>query len=593
MNPSLLPDDDAARVRLLHELKLEEVADVPGLDALARLAAAQTGAPMAGLSLVDANRQWFKASVGLGLLDMPRDIAFCSQAILSADVLLVPDALQDRRFASHPWVTGELGVRFYAGAPVRVEGHAIGTVCCLDRRVRELHADELAGLRDLAELAASLLHQRLIAQRLALHADPVGTAGEEHGTAATEERRRLVDRRAAELAHVAKSEFLSRMSHEMRTPLNAVIGFTQLLLSRQGPPDAEEVRDYAEHVLRAGEHLLAMTNDVLDLQHVEEGRVDMETVDVPLETIVAKVIELLAAPALERCVSFDNHVPAGVEVRGDERRLRQVLLNIGSNAVKYTRPAGVVRWSVDTESAPGRVRLSVEDTGSGLKPSQLGRLFQPFERLGKETSSIEGTGLGLIIARSLVVAMGGTLEVASSAGVGTRVVVELPRAQQTALPFAEDRADSTSAATDKDPAPPPTSESGPVLRLLYVEDNRINAILFEEAIRLRDGVELRLAEDGAEALEQVRQWKPDVLVLDAHLPGMDGFELLSALRREPGLDEVPAFMCSADAMPDDVQRAAAAGFAGYWSKPINIARIMSDLDRISQGLAPTPPGDLG
>jgi CheY-like chemotaxis protein len=199
----------------------------------------------------------------------------------------------------------------------------------------------------------------------------------------------------------------------------------------------------------------------------------------------------------------------------------------------------------------------------------------------------------LIIARSLVVAMGGTLEVASSAGVGTRVVVELPRAQQTALPFAEDRADSTSAATDKDPAPPPTSESGPVLRLLYVEDNRINAILFEEAIRLRDGVELRLAEDGAEALEQVRQWKPDVLVLDAHLPGMDGFELLSALRREPGLDEVPAFMCSADAMPDDVQRAAAAGFAGYWSKPINIARIMSDLDRISQGLAPTPPGDLG
>jgi CheY-like chemotaxis protein len=379
------------------------------------------------------------------------------------------------------------------------------------------------------------------------------------------------------------------MSHEMRTPLNAVIGFTQLLLSRQGPPDAEEVRDYAEHVLRAGEHLLAMTNDVLDLQHVEEGRVDLETVDVPLDSIVAQVIELLAPSALERGVGFDNHVAAGVEVRADERRLRQVLLNIASNAVKYNRPAGVVRWSVDPESSPGRVRLSVEDTGSGLKPAQLGRLFQPFERLGKETSTIEGTGLGLIMARSLVVAMGGTLEVASRAGVGTRVIVDLPRAQQAALPFAEDGADKADAAADEDAASRPAADPGPVLRLLYVEDNRINAILFEEAIRLRDGVELRLAEDGAEALDQVRDWRPDVLVLDAHLPGMDGFELLDVLRRQAGLDDVPAFMCSADAMPDDMERAAQAGFAGYWSKPINIARIMSDLDRIRAGLAPEAP----
>src|SRR6185436_9421738 len=170
-----------------------------------------------------------------------------------------------------------------------------------------------------------LLHQRLMAQRLALHADPVGTAGEAQGTAATEERRRLVDRRAAELAHVAKSEFLSRMSHEMRTPLNAVIGFTQLLLSRQGPPDAEEVRDYAEHVLRAGEHLLAMTNDVLDLQHVEEGRVALEVVDVPLDGIVSQVMSLLADAAREQGVQFDSQVPAGVAVRADEHRLRQVL----------------------------------------------------------------------------------------------------------------------------------------------------------------------------------------------------------------------------------------------------------------------------
>jgi signal transduction histidine kinase/CheY-like chemotaxis protein len=455
----------------------------------------------------------------------------------------------------------------YAAAPVVLGGHRVGTVCCLDERPRVPDDAALRGLRDLAELAGSLLQTRLAA-RAHRQAESI-----------------LRDQRAAELAHVAKSVFLSRMSHEMRTPLNAVIGFTQLLLSRPGTPDASEVRDYAEHVLRAGEHLLTLTNDVLDLQHVEEGRIDLEAVDVPLDSLVAQVTELLATQAEDRGVHFDNHVPDGVAVRADERRLRQVLLNIASNAVKYNRPAGVVRWSLDTGAAAGRVRLSIEDTGSGLKPAQLERLFQPFERLGKETSSIEGTGLGLIIARSLTVAMGGTLQVASSAGVGTRVLVDLPMARQTALPFS--RSDEAPTDTvESTPADVPT-QSAP-LRMLYVEDNRINAILFEEAIRLREDVELRLAEDGADALDQVRDWTPDVLVLDAHLPGMDGFELLDALRRQPGLGDTPAFMCSADAMPDDVQRAARAGFAGYWPKPINLARIMDDLDRIRADLSPTP-----
>jgi CheY-like chemotaxis protein len=273
-------------------------------------------------------------------------------------------------------------------------------------------------------------------------------------------------------------------------------------------------------------------------------------------------------------------VPSGIEVRADERRLRQVLMNIASNAVKFNRPAGVVRWSIETDVNRARVRLNVEDTGSGLKPAQLERLFQPFERLGKETSPIAGTGLGLIIARSFAVAMGGALHVASRAGIGTRVVVELPMAQQTVLPFAPDEPPAVTPAESPAVAGPPPQTVAPALRMLYVEDNRINAILFEEALRLRDGVELRLAEDGAEALDHVRGWTPDVLVLDAHLPGMDGFALLRALRREPGLADVPAFMCSADAMPDDVKRAADAGFAGYWSKPINIAKILSDLDEL-------------
>jgi CheY-like chemotaxis protein len=368
------------------------------------------------------------------------------------------------------------------------------------------------------------------------------------------------------------------MSHEMRTPLNAVIGFSQLLLNRPGDADSAEVRGYAGHVLHAGEHLLALTNNVLDLQQLEEGHVALDLADLTLDALLAEVLEQLAPMAQAQGVRFDNHVDDGYRLRADERRLRQVLLSIGSNAIKYNRPGGVVRCSVD-DTDPQRLRLSIEDTGSGIAPSKVDRLFQPFERLGKETSTIEGTGLGLMIARSLTVAMKGTLHVFSRSGEGTRVVIELPTASGAA-PQPEHVAGQPVEAVAA-----PCSAGAPSLRMLYVEDNRINAILFEEAIRMREGVELRLAEDGPEALFQVRGWRPDVLVLDAHLPGIDGFELLRLLRREPGLETVPAFMCSADAMPDDVQRAADAGFAGYWPKPINIGKIMNDLDQLGAGAA--------
>ncbi|HEV7913657.1 MAG TPA: ATP-binding protein, partial [Albitalea sp.] len=510
MNPPPLPADEDDRARLLHRLCILDTPPEPGFDAVARMARLATGCSIGAVTLVDSQRQWFKAADGFELREAPRQHAFCAHTILSDDVFIVGDAAGDGRFADGRLVTAAPSLRFYAGAPLIVDGHRIGAVCGLDPAPRTLDAGQHAALRDLAQIAAALLQPRLNA------------AGS--------------DRRASELARIAKGEFLSRMSHEMRTPLNAVIGFSQLLLNRSDHPEQADVRDYASHVLRAGEHLLALTNDVLDLQQVEDGRAELEPADVPLDSIVARVIALLSPTADQRGVRFDNHVPAGVAVRADARRLRQVLVNIASNAVKFNRPAGIVRWSVVSDAMTRRVRLSIEDTGSGLKPGQMERLFQPFERLGRETSTIEGTGLGLIIARSLVTAMGGSLQVASRAGVGTRVVVELPLARQTELPFSAEPAAK---------ALPPAA----ALRLLYVEDNPINAILFEEAIRLREGVELRLAEDGAEALDQVRDWRPDVLVLDSHLPGMNGFELLGVLRRQPGLDAVPAFMCSADAMP--------------------------------------------
>jgi len=387
----------------------------------------------------------------------------------------------------------------------------------------------------------------------------------------------LRDRQAAVLANRAKSEFLSRMSHEMRTPLNAVIGFSQLMRMSGDPIDAAKVHEYADHVLHAGQHLLALINDVLDLQKVEEGALALDMGRVALDELVARTIDLLAPMARARGIRFDNAVPSHVRVWADAQRLRQVLLNVASNAVKYNRPGGLVRWTLRQDS-PERLTLRVEDEGPGLSDEQQARLFQPFERLGRETSTIEGTGLGLIIARSLMQAIGGDLAVSSRLGHGTCIALTLA-------------CDAEASVTDlapldglPDPQDCPGDDAGrPGLRMLYVEDNRINAILFEEALRLHHGrIELKVAEDGEEALEIARAWTPDVLVLDAHLPGMTGFEVLARLRTQPGLASAPAYMCSADAMPEDIKRAYEAGFVGYWTKPIDIAAVMADIEQLMQ-----------
>jgi len=375
------------------------------------------------------------------------------------------------------------------------------------------------------------------------------------------------DREAAELASRAKSRFLSRMSQEMRTPLNAVLGFGQLLQDAPVAADPQRVREYADHVVRAGRNLLELVDDVLDLQRIEDEHFRLELKVVDVAPLIDRAASAVQPTAEARGVHLHVELPVGTRVVADEQRLLQVLVNLSSNAVKYNRPAGVVRWTLEPSGAT--TTLVIEDSGTGMSESQLGRLFEPFERLGRETSSIEGTGLGLIIARKLVERMGGRLRVSSRPGIGTRAMVDLPTAPAPAEPAPPPAAAPTDAASQREP-----------VRLLYVEDNRVNALLFKEAVRVLGAVDLRVAEDGPEAIDIVRDWRPDVLVLDAHLPGMTGYEVLQQLRATPGLADTPAFMCSADAMPEDLARARAAGFSGYWTKPIDIKRVIADLQQL-------------
>lgn len=370
----------------------------------------------------------------------------------------------------------------------------------------------------------------------------------------------LRDRQAAELATGRTNEFLSRMSHEMRTPLNAVIGFAELLHQR-----GEYRADLVEHIMDAGTHLLDLINDVLDLQQVEQGRLSLRPVGIDVAALVPQVVAMLRPQSRKLDVTEEIGELAGVVVRADEQRLRQALLNLASNAVKYNRPGGRVSWRALRDPA-GRWGIVTEDTGPGLDASQLARLFRPFERLGLETSGTEGSGLGLVIARRLVEAMGGELVMESRPGAGTRVTVWLPAEEQAWGPQPGTLARAPAGAEDDTADPSPR-------QVIYVEDNPLNALLFSEALRDHPDLRLQVAGDGDEALALVRDCRPDLLVIDMHLPGANGSEVLRRLRQLPGLDAVPAVVCSADAMPQDQSRALANGFSGYWTKPLDVRLI--------------------
>ena len=393
----------------------------------------------------------------------------------------------------------------------------------------------------------------------------------------------------AEAASAAKSEFLSRMSHEIRTPLNAITGFAQLLRLQMKASPAESTQlSYVEQILHAGRHLSGLVNDVLDLQQVEAGVLSLRPEALQLDEEVVQCLSMLLPLAEQREIAMSSHLPPGLSVIADRQRLRQVLVNIGSNAIKYNQHGGFVR--VEARVLPNSVvELAIADTGAGMTPEQLTRLFQPFERLGRETSHVEGTGLGLIITRSLIESMGGRMDIDSRPGSGTRVCILLPQAPSATQapdspPLPPDALRHLSASTNEPhvPSTDPAPEHQRPMRVLYVEDNRINALLFAEALRPFPQLELDIAEDGDVAVNVCQNWLPDVLVLDAHLPGMSGFEVLEALRRIPGLESVPAYMCSADAMPDDIERARQAGFTGYWTKPIDIVAVTTELCGLAQ-----------
>jgi len=401
----------------------------------------------------------------------------------------------------------------------------------------------------------------------------------EHGTVSlildvTEDRLRADElRRAraiAEAASAAKSEFLASMSHELRTPLNAVLGFAQLLQRDRKQPLSDRQRERVDHVVRGGEHLLRLIDDVLDLSRIEAGRVAISAEAVGVRALVDEVVATLEPVATRTGVSIaiapiSSSLPA---VIADRTRLAQILMNFGSNAIKYNRAGGHV--TVLASRVDDRVRLSIVDDGLGIPEDKRARIFEPFHRAGQETGPIEGTGIGLAISRRLAGLMKGAVGFHSESGKGSTFWVEIP-----AVP-------STDTAPVDEPAavPSPLAGRGATRKVVYVEDNPSNIAFMRELMDELSSIELVTAPTAEIGLELVRAHQPALVILDINLPGMSGFDAVRLLKEWPDTREIPVIALTAAALPRDLARATEAGFHRYLTKPIKVDELTAALEEI-------------
>lgn len=547
-----MPANESARLDALHQLKILDTAAEKSYDRTVSFIAEQCEVPIALVSLIDAERQWFKARHGLDACETSRDVSFCGHAILQPEIFEVPDAQADERFADNPLVVGPPHVRFYAGMPlVDAHGLQLGTLCLIDTRPRRLTESQRALLRYCAEHVSLLLNMR--ATHLAL----------------------AEAREQALAASRSKDRFLTTISHELRTPLHGMLGIAQLLT--QGLP-AGQSQEYGHKLLLAGDHLHALLNELLDLARIEAGEFKIESRAFSLATLIGEVLALHQHSAHAKGLNLrleplPPDVPA--QLRGDPLRLRQMLNNLISNAIKFTDVGQVgVRLShiADVQAGALRLRCEVIDTGPGIAPELMGRLFKPFSQLDdSRTRSQGGSGLGLSIVRQLAQLMGGDAGVTSAPGKG-------------ALFWFEIQLESAATAANVQPVQAaalvaPRDTAG--RHVLIAEDSELGAELLQTALE-RAGYRVSHVTDGLQAVEMVTAASPppDAVLMDCNMPQLDGLEATRRIRAweaRQGRDAIPVIALTADAFEDTHRQCLAAGMSSFLSKPVRFDQLLETL----------------
>lgn len=530
------PDEDT-RLQALYDYDILDTEAEKVFDDLTLLASEICQTPIALISLIDPNRQWFKSKVGLSAEETHRDIAFCAHAIHERHVFEVKDTLKDERFYDNPLVTSDPNIRFYAGAQLLTpDGQAIGTLCAI--------SDKPKSLTDKQRSALEILSREVISQL---------------------ELRKKVKQLAD--ANQRKSDYLSNISHELRTPLNAIVSFSQIMLSEfKHQQIPSKFAQYLKHLDNSGKRLMGLVNAVLDMSKIEEGKMEVSLRPVEIRPLFDSIVGMFKVTAEDKGILLDAQLDSDLpeHLLVDEAKLGQIIINLISNAIKFT-PSGK-QISLQLCYAKGQLIIVVRDEGVGISAPDQRLLFNKFQQVGKQKNE-EGTGLGLAITKGLVDLMEGDIKLSSQIDKGTLVKVSIPSEPAEVKTRIERNKQGFIGSKDAS--------------ILVVEDNQINQEV-AKAVFHSIGLHIDIADSGESAISCANKKHYDVIFMDLHLPGMNGF--VSAREIQKHKPDVPIIALTADVFASSAHKNEMKVMQGFLSKPIDKSKLLDVLNTfVSRG----------
>lgn len=551
-----IPKNDDDRLADLHHYRILDTPSEASFDELTRLAAYICQTPISLISLVDKHRQWFKSICGLNISETPRQQAFCSYTILDNAPFIVEDAEVDLRVQDNPLVLSDPKIRFYAGIPlVSPRGYNLGSLCVIDFVPRKLDKSQLDGLKTLASQVMHLLEARLFSEKITHYTNVLEDA---HFQALE--------------ANQAKSQFLAMISHDIRTPLHGIIGALDLLSDSQL---SDQQQQYVATANTSAQILQAIISDVLDFSKIEANKLALNPTSTSLFKLCRTIEQILQdeieQKQLQFSIEFDSAVPERLLI--DQNRLSQILLNLCSNAVKFTPANGLINLSCSLQKVTTdtvAVKIAVSDTGIGIAIDQQQDIFSPFVQASNHNhQEHEGTGLGLAISSRLLELMKSKLHLQSTLGEGSVFYFTLhcPIVQNSPIEvFPEDPLQDARLRLNRS------------IRVLVAEDNLINQKLLQHLLQ-RNGCLVSLTNNGKEACQQFLEHSFDIVLMDLEMPVMTGEEAAQKIFDccQKYQKQVPIIMITAHAIPETQERLMAIGVNGYLTKPIRAKELLGEI----------------